>query len=111
MACHDCHGVHGTPHDFELLDAHDRTCTRCHADVAGPFVFEHTGRLTEGCAGCHEPHGSIDRHLLKRQSVAQLCYGCHTVTPPDHLQPSFRDCTRCHVAIHGSNTDPRFLER
>lgn len=111
MACHDCHGVHGTPYDFELLDAHDRTCTRCHADVAGPFVFEHTGRLTEGCAGCHEPHGSIDRHLLKRQSVAQLCYGCHTVTPSDHLQPSFRDCTRCHVAIHGSNTDPRFLER
>jgi DmsE family decaheme c-type cytochrome len=111
VACRDCHGVHGTPNDFALLDAHDRTCTRCHADVAGPFVFEHTARLTEGCVGCHEPHGSINRHLLKRQVVAQLCYGCHTVTPPDHVQPSFRDCTRCHVAVHGSNTDPRFLER
>lgn len=111
VACADCHGVHGTPNDFEVLDAHDRTCTRCHADIAGPYVFEHTARFTEGCGGCHEPHGSINRHLLKRQSVAQLCYGCHTVTPAEHLQPSFRDCTRCHVAIHGSNTDPRFLER
>jgi len=111
LACRDCHDVHGTANDFELLDAHDRTCTRCHADIAGPFVFEHAPRLTDGCAACHEPHGSIDRHLLKRQSVAQLCYGCHTLTPADHLQPSFRDCTRCHVAIHGSNTDPRFLER
>jgi DmsE family decaheme c-type cytochrome len=111
VACTDCHDVHGTPNDFELLDAHDRTCTRCHADIAGPFVFEHGGRLTEGCTGCHEPHGSIDRHLLKRQPVAQLCYGCHTLTPASHIQPSFRDCTRCHVAIHGSNSDPRFLER
>jgi DmsE family decaheme c-type cytochrome len=111
LACVDCHGVHGTPHPFELLDAHDRTCGRCHADATGPFVFEHTARLVEGCTGCHEPHGSVNRHLLKRHSVAQLCYGCHTVTPSDHVQPSFRDCTRCHVAIHGSNTDPRFLER
>jgi len=111
VACRDCHDVHGTPNDFELLAAHDRTCARCHADVAGPFVFEHGARLTEGCTGCHEPHGSIDRHLLKRQSVAQLCYGCHTLTPANHVQPSFRDCTRCHVAIHGSNSDPRFLER
>jgi DmsE family decaheme c-type cytochrome len=111
VACHDCHDVHGSSNDFELLDAHDRTCTRCHADMAGPFVFEHVGRLTEGCTGCHEPHGSLDRHLLKRQLVGQLCYGCHTVTPASHMQPSFRDCTRCHVAIHGSNTDPRFFER
>ncbi len=34
-----------------------------------------------------------------------------TVTPATHLQASFRDCTRCHVAIHGSNVDPRFLEQ
>jgi hypothetical protein len=53
----------------------------------------------------------VNRHLLVRQQVAQLCYECHSVTPPDHLQPSYRDCTRCHVDIHGSNLDPHFLER
>jgi hypothetical protein len=51
----------------------------------------------------------VNRHLLIRQQVAQLCYECHAVTPQTHLQPSFRDCTRCHVDIHGSNTDPRFI--
>jgi uncharacterized paraquat-inducible protein A len=53
----------------------------------------------------------LNRHLLVRQQVAQLCYECHTVTPSDHVQPSFRDCTRCHTAIHGSNFNALFLER
>jgi hypothetical protein len=53
----------------------------------------------------------VNRHLLIRQQVAQLCYECHTVTPSSHVQPSYRDCTRCHVDIHGSNIDPRFLEQ
>jgi DmsE family decaheme c-type cytochrome len=111
VACRDCHAVHGSKNGFELLAAHDRTCVRCHEDLSGPFVFEHGGLVTEGCVSCHEPHGSMNRHLLRRQQVAQLCYQCHTVTPSDHLQPNYRDCTRCHVAIHGPNTDPRFLER
>jgi DmsE family decaheme c-type cytochrome len=109
VGCLDCHEPHGTRNTAGLRDDQDRLCTTCHADVRGPFVFEHGAILTEGCTHCHEPHGSVNRHLLVRQQTAQLCYECHTVTPPTHAQPSFRDCTRCHVAIHGSNTDPRFL--
>jgi len=111
VGCLDCHRPHGAASRPMLRGSNDRTCFRCHGDIEGPFVFEHVGLVTEGCARCHDPHGSVNRHLLIRQQVAQLCYECHTVTPQDHLQPSFRDCTRCHVDIHGSNVDPRFLEQ
>ena len=108
-ACLDCHEPHGTPNLRSLREANDRRCLECHNDVAGPFVFEHAGVVSEGCTGCHEPHGSTNRHLLARQPVALLCYQCHTVTPPSHVQPTYRDCTRCHVSIHGSNTDSHLL--
>ena len=110
-ACLDCHEVHGSSNFASQREVNDRHCLTCHNDVAGPYVFEHVGLMSEGCMGCHEPHGSANRHLLARQPVALLCYQCHTVTPPTHLQPSYRDCTRCHVSIHGSNTDPRFISR
>jgi len=107
--CGSCHEPHGTPNTASLLEPNDRRCKECHNDIAGPFVFEHAGLVSEGCAGCHEPHGSVNRHMLVRQPVALLCYQCHTVTPQTHVQPSYRDCTRCHASIHGSNTDPRFI--
>jgi DmsE family decaheme c-type cytochrome len=111
VSCMDCHQPHGTRDRPLLRGANDRTCFRCHGEIQGPWVFEHAGLVTEGCARCHYPHGSVNRHLLIRQQVAQLCYECHTVTPSSHLQPSYRDCTRCHADIHGSNHDPRFLEQ
>jgi len=110
VSCVDCHQPHGSRSPRLMRGANDRVCFRCHGDLEGPFVFEHVGLVTEGCARCHDPHGSVNRHLLVRQQVAQLCYECHTVTPSNHVQPNYRDCTRCHVSIHGSNTDPRFLE-
>lgn len=109
LGCLDCHEPHGNRQHAALRDDEDRLCATCHAEVQGPFVFEHAGLLTEGCTRCHEPHGSVNRHLLIRQQTAQLCLECHSSTPRDHVQPAFRDCTRCHVAIHGSNTDPHFL--
>jgi DmsE family decaheme c-type cytochrome len=112
LGCLDCHEAHRARRPLMMRGSQDRaSCVRCHAEVEGPFVFEHAGLLVEGCERCHDPHGSVNRHLLVRQQVAQLCYECHTVTPPDHVQPNYRDCTRCHTAIHGSNFDPRFLER
>ena len=111
VTCLDCHQPHGSRNRRLLRGTNNQECFRCHGEVEGPFVFEHAGLVTEGCVRCHDPHGSANRHLLIRQQVAQLCYECHTVTPSTHLQPSYRDCTRCHVDIHGSNIDPRFLEQ
>jgi DmsE family decaheme c-type cytochrome len=110
VSCLDCHDPHAVRAFTPLRgSASNRECYRCHGEIEGPFVFEHAGLVTEGCVRCHDPHGSVNRHLLIRQQVGQLCYECHTVTPSSHLQPTYRDCTRCHVEIHGSNVDPRFL--
>ena len=112
VSCLDCHTPHGNRRFALMRGSESRErCERCHADLQGPYVYEHAGAFVEGCERCHDPHGSVNRHLLIRQQVAQLCYECHTVTPSSHVQPNYRDCTRCHVSIHGSNTDPRFLEQ
>jgi DmsE family decaheme c-type cytochrome len=110
VGCGDCHDAHGTEDVGGLRPTGNRQCLRCHVEIEGPYVFEHVPTFSEGCTRCHVPHGGSNRHLLLRQQVAQLCYECHTVTPNDHVQPSYRDCTRCHTAIHGSNFDARLLE-
>lgn len=110
VGCLDCHNPHGTRNFAALRGTNNETCFRCHGEYQGPWVFEHAAVLSEGCVRCHVPHGGTNRHLLRYQQVAQLCYECHTVTPDFHVQPNFRQCTNCHVSIHGSNIDPRFLQ-
>jgi predicted CXXCH cytochrome family protein len=125
MNCSDCHNPHG---GFELKQARlatgaDAACFKCHADKQGPFVFEHAPLKVEGCAACHDPHGSANPKLLKRSVVAQLCIECHSnigtlpgeepsgaaQVPHDLSNPRYRNCTICHVKIHGSNTSGRFF--
>jgi predicted CXXCH cytochrome family protein len=121
MRCTDCHNAHG---GFELKQARlvtggDAVCLKCHAEKQGPFAYEHAPVKTEGCASCHTPHGSANARLLRTSSVAQLCLECHTQdhgvgalepTGPTHnLAAQYRDCTACHVKIHGSHSSPVFM--
>lgn len=128
MKCSDCHNAHG---GFELKQARlstgaDAACFKCHADKQGPFVFEHAPLKVEGCAACHDPHGSANPRLLKRNNVAQLCLECHSqvaTLPGEEAPPGapgtpsfhnlttarFQNCTICHAKIHGSNTHPVFF--
>jgi len=119
--CSDCHNPHGGfgPRQVRTSDAGDAICFKCHANKAGPFAVEHAAMRTEGCSACHSPHGSANPRLLKRSQVNLLCLECHTATagsaapamPTFHNQAQkYQVCTLCHVAIHGSNSDP-FLMR
>jgi predicted CXXCH cytochrome family protein len=114
MKCSDCHNPHG---GFELKQARlasgaDASCLKCHKDKQGPFVYEHAPLKTEGCTACHSPHGSGNPKLLKRSTVTQLCLECHSNaheigapgTPSFHniATARFRNCTTCHMKIHGS---------
>lgn len=111
MACVDCHNSHEPESRMLLGGFRQQACVDCHRDKGGPFVFEHGGQVVEGCVACHTPHGSVNRHMLKTQSVADLCYSCHASVPGFHTRfTSETVCTNCHVTIHGSNFHAGFLK-
>ena len=118
MKCTDCHSVHGSENRASLASPGWDTCTTCHTDKHGPFLFEHAAVKVEGCAVCHTPHGATSRFLLARRESRFLCLQCHGDTHSDiagvpHSRLGFQtrgDCTRCHAAIHGSNFNQYFLQ-
>ena len=134
MNCSDCHNPHGAPvatwagaqsprmvsHAF----GNDIACVKCHTDKRGPFVHEHPPVRVEGCATCHDPHGSTNARLLNRPAVFTLCLECHNdvvgfgprqegIPNPGRTfhniaEPRFQNCVTCHARIHGSNNDALF---
>lgn len=129
IACVDCHNPHGNflPGNLQTVSASEPGCFRCHGDKRGPFVYEHAPVRLEGCTSCHESHGSANPRMLTRHEVSNLCLECHSniVTPSgttrtgalggiapgfhDMRSARFRNCTICHVKIHGSQVDRDFL--
>lgn len=134
VQCTDCHNPHGnfapswrTGTGSNLVTAsHDNEepCLKCHVDKRGPFVFEHASVRVEGCIACHVPHGSTNAKLLKRPVVFTVCLECHNgagtfgrenlgvfsqSASHNMLDPKYQQCTLCHVKLHGSNADARFL--
>ncbi|HEX4772974.1 MAG TPA: DmsE family decaheme c-type cytochrome [Bryobacteraceae bacterium] len=134
MVCSDCHNPHGTfqptwrsavrPPMVAQALANEEACLKCHSDKRGPFAFEHPPVRVEGCEMCHSPHGSTNSRLLTRPVVFTLCLECHngpgtfgrsgTGVPSlsqahNMADPRYRNCTNCHVRIHGSNADSLFL--
>ena len=116
MKCTDCHNPHGTPNLASLNKPNFETCVKCHVEKRGPFVYEHPAAKVEGCTSCHNPHGSTNRMLLVRREGRQLCLQCHNgfhgQAGVPHSRLGFQasgECTRCHVAVHGSNSDATLL--
>jgi DmsE family decaheme c-type cytochrome len=123
MTCLDCHD----PHDrkgqtVKLTRAGELACLNCHAEKRGPFVFDHVTGTAGDCLSCHQPHGSNNPKMLLWARVDQMCLSCHSQTggpatagpqPPsfhDLTLPRYRNCTSCHVAVHGSNLSPVLLK-
>ena len=118
MTCTSCHNVHGST-NVRLLRAGttiDESCTSCHADKRGPYLWEHAP-VSESCITCHDPHGSNnDRMLVSKQPF--LCQRCHvTSRHPPTVYDAFvlknssnankifgRSCVVCHQLVHGSNS-------
>lgn len=111
LGCESCHNPHEPTARGMLAGALQPGCADCHGDKTGPFVFEHGSSMVEGCVACHTPHGSTNRHMLKFQRTAELCYSCHPQVPGFHARFTLDTvCTNCHTSIHGSNFHDAFLE-
>jgi DmsE family decaheme c-type cytochrome len=117
IKCTDCHDVHGTFEKSNLRSRNDSNliCTKCHTEMRGPFVYEHSPVKAEGCMGCHSPHGSQNARLLNMPSVNLLCNQCHspvaaaTIHGMNAGSSELTPCTDCHTYIHGSNMNAAFL--
>jgi DmsE family decaheme c-type cytochrome len=134
MECTDCHNPHGAaapswrmglrPRMMEQSSGSEEPCLKCHADKRGPFAFEHPAVRVDGCEACHSPHGSMNARLLRRPTVFTLCLECHNGSgnfgrqsdgiprqsaSHNMADPRYRNCTTCHVRIHGSNGSRLFL--
>ncbi|HEX7019462.1 MAG TPA: DmsE family decaheme c-type cytochrome [Gemmatimonadaceae bacterium] len=123
MECTSCHNPHGSANPKLLLASSvNESCYSCHAEKRGPFLWEHAP-VVENCANCHDPHGSSHEKMLK-VSRPRLCQQCHaggTGHPAaarsaagirvnstggvvsDVYALFNRQCSNCHVNIHGSN--------
>ena len=126
LLCGDCHNPHGGPARLTADNTGRELCFSCHAEIEGPFVYEHAP-VNEDCLICHNPHGAVADNLLK-QSEPTLCLSCHPMhfhatvvsvdgdfsTPqaPERAGTSTLDawkkgmltkCSQCHTEIHGSD--------
>lgn len=115
MECSSCHNPHGST-NVRLLktgNSINESCSTCHAEKRGPFLFEHAGISGDSCATCHDPHGSNNDRMLVAK-LPFLCQRCHNHTRhPATIYDNkvvgtsnrlySRSCVTCHSAIHGSN--------
>ncbi|MFQ5511010.1 MAG: cytochrome c3 family protein [Candidatus Krumholzibacteriia bacterium] len=122
VKCSDCHIALDQSHRQIAYAGATELCYTCHNQMQGPFPFEHQATLefsTEegGCLNCHAAHGSNLPRLLKQTYEPPnfaLCAQCHVV--PKHqfnsrhgTQWAGMPCSDCHVDIHGSYRNDKFL--
>lgn len=119
VKCTACHNPHAVL-EKQLQGAIEQqvsACFKCHTDLAGPWVYEHRVVKQVGCTACHTPHGGQNPRLLILANVNTICLECHlpSATLDDeqanaaHTPSSKKPCTDCHVSIHGSNHENRFV--
>jgi DmsE family decaheme c-type cytochrome len=115
IACADCHSLHEPVDPVTLLTEQSTVCFDCHkkqrADSLKPYA--HPTRLgVMACSSCHNPHHSTADALLKKNTINELCWSCHTDLRGPYLfehAPASEDCSLCHFP-HGS-IQPAMLTR
>lgn len=108
-ACTNCHTMHTTDKVLTKI-TQPEVCFSCHRQQRAEVnrTFRHP--ILEGkvaCSDCHNPHGSIGRALMKRDSVLDTCFQCHAEKRGPFVhghEPVNTDCALCHNP-HGTVAD------
>jgi len=120
-SCASCHSVHTVTDPVGLQSGQAAVCFECHQQQRAdsqkpsshPLRSDHPARVAAMvCTDCHSPHASVSQGQLKRNTLNELCLGCHAeFRGPvlfDHA-PVSEDCSLCHQS-HGS-IHPALLTR
>ncbi len=114
--CAACHRTAGGDHRelpglFGVKATGPKLCEECHGDMtSGKSV--HKPIRSGSCLGCHAPHNSPLKHLLRYEGN-RLCFSCHSrlviaAWPYAHQPVASGDCTGCHTP-HQS-TAPKLIK-
>lgn len=113
VACVSCHTVHKNPKPYAKQP--DK-CFECHKDIKAQVnKFSHHP-IIEGkvkCSDCHNPHGTLSKHMINAENTNQLCYKCHAEKRGPFVwehPPVEEDCTICHNA-HGTKANRLVKEK
>ncbi len=116
LACSDCHVAHNPVDKVRNRLTQPQVCFTCHKDRRADAQKISHHPILEGkvvCSDCHNPHGSVGPHLMKKATVNQTCWTCHADKRGPFLwehQPVTEACTNCHTP-HGSNISPLLKSR
>jgi len=107
VSCPDCHNVHnGT--DLRVRPRETAgLCFKCHQEIQAQFALPSRHPVQEKkifCTDCHEPHGTINEKMLRKDTVKQTCCQCHGEKEGPFVfehADNTEDCRTCHAA-HGS---------
>lgn len=89
-----------------LLMPVEEICFTCHttksAEIADQLGLRLHGPVASGlCVGCHSPHQSQRRYMLRGETNQELCTNCHEIAgirqrSPLHAAKRNDDCLACH---------------
>ncbi|EHP86313.1 decaheme c-type cytochrome, DmsE family [Geobacter metallireducens RCH3] len=107
VGCFDCHKLHRSPRQKVTREETAELCYGCHTEIkAENSLFSHHPIREKkiACTDCHDPHGSVQPHLLKGSTPKELCTRCHMEKQGpfafEHGDVT-ENCATCH-SPHGS---------
>ena len=115
LSCADCHSVHTEKDPVFDTAMQPQVCFECHRSQKTDSLRFSSHPIRFGkmaCTDCHNPHGTVAESDLRRDTLNDTCYECHTEKRGPFLwehAPVSEDCSLCHE-VHGSN-HPSLLTR
>ncbi len=115
VSCDNCHTVHSmTPKNLKATQPD--LCNICHRSIRAQQNKQSHHPIRDGklkCTDCHDHHGGFGQHMIKAESVNELCYKCHADKRGPFMwqhPPVEENCLSCHTA-HGSNVSKLLVSR
>jgi DmsE family decaheme c-type cytochrome len=113
VSCSQCHAIHAAA---SPLARQPEVCFGCHRNVKVQASKLSHHPILEGklaCSSCHNPHGTLTSHLVKADTVNELCYTCHAEKRGPFVwehPPVEESCTNCHTP-HGSRQGKLLVQK